>query len=375
MRNGLVKNTALILIVAMTLTITGCSNEQASESTQESSTDNKTEIQEIEPVEPETVPAYDPGYARYANEEMIPEAMGLLQKVPELLKEKGVVGAKKIDVHFYAGYIELYIYDGDDKGIARAEYRPDNDDIEVTIYGQEESGYTVLDSSGNVYISCDGRTNTIYEYDPEGRVKTERILYVDVDGYSLTEDMAKSIDYYEIYDSEYESSGEYASEEGVLDGLSRYAEDVIEDYYTYDYERITYEYDKTGNIVDEKCYSNENDDSLTYRQHHEYDDNGNLIRESSYDEENKETYSQEYTYESGKIQSIKSGGLRGGGLEKYEYNESGDLVSKTYFDSDDVKTSQSRFYYSDDNRITLELHHNLSEEKFGDASLSGEISL
>ena len=93
-----IREMVIFIVSIMLISLIGCANtntvsvgqndENSSEYDSEVNTDNT--IHQIIPEEQQASPLYDLGYARYADEDMIQEAISLLEKVPVLIKQKGI---------------------------------------------------------------------------------------------------------------------------------------------------------------------------------------------------------------------------------------------------------------------------------------------
>ncbi len=351
----------------------------------------------------------DLGYTAYASEEKIPEAMKLLEQVPQLTKQFDIQDVSYFRVSFYGAYIYLRGYDEQDNHICNVEYDPDNDVFSPTFLNnsseyipeQYEDLY-VLNEEANTFIWSDGEETTIYEYDKEGHVITERNLSMDFDEEKLAEDVVEVTEFLEVYDSENECTFEGATSDEVYSGVVHATQDEPFVYMKMNYTRHEYKYDSNGNLIEEHSYSGETPDSLFHSAYHEYDENGNELSVKGYYEPDKTlSYSDASVYSDGKLVEREYKSDHSSWTQKYNYDANGNLLDYSYSSDDHRNTTcysyndknllikeettfnngdykSTNYYYSEDESISLELtssHSNSQDDKFDSIDLSGKIVL
>lgn len=126
----------------------------------------------------------------------------------------------------------------------------------------------------------------------------------------------------------YESCKQYYTEGEEVDEYSR----------TYEFE-----YDEEGNILFEKCYS-EDRDYVWSTDEYKYDKNGNLIEKISVDEGDKLSYFYEYDEAGNNIVIRRISDY--GNMDKtiLEYDEEGKLITEKSYDVGEVEPKSTKYY-------------------------------
>jgi YD repeat-containing protein len=129
-----------------------------------------------------------------------------------------------------------------------------------------------------------------------------------------------------------------------------YKEGKIVEKVTYDAqndptEKVTYKYDKKGNLIEENIYLNL--ETVQYKNVYEYDAQNRKVAESNFNKDGKLQYKTTLAYKGDKVTDLKTINSKGevSYMEKSSYDGKGNLVNQTIFDKSDNSQMTDTYVY------------------------------